>query len=160
VVPETPFPSRSRLRRVRGVDPFKRSATLAVGLGGGIGALARYEIAIHAGIVTPPGVPSVTLWINVSGAFLLGLLVTLVIEHWPPTRYVRPFVGIGILGGFTTFSTFVVETDRLIGAGFPGRAAAYAGVSLLLGLVAMTLGTFAARAWPLVRGVRSSKDEG
>jgi CrcB protein len=131
-----------------------------VGLGGGIGALARYEIAMRAGIVTPPDFPWATLWINVSGAFLLGFLVTLVIEHWPPTRYVRPFVGIGILGGFTTFSAFVVETDRLIGAGFPGRAAAYVALGVLLGLAAMVLGTFAARAWPILRRVRSSEDEG
>ncbi len=124
-----------------------RSAA-AVAVGGGIGASIRYELALHLAPLTPPAFPAVTCAINISGAFLLGALMMLILEHWPPTRFVRPFVGIGILGGFTTFSTFVVETDRLLGARLPGVAAAYVGISLVGGFVALGLGGLVAdRLW-------------
>lgn len=101
---------------------------------------------------TPPSFPSVTLAINLTGAFALGLVLTLIIEYWPPTRYARAFFGIGVLGGFTTFSTMVVEADRLIAADRAAVAFAYVACSLAGGIAACALGSFAARAWPrLVR---------
>lgn len=121
-----------------------------VGLGGGIGAWARYEIELRFGMATPPGFPFATLAINVTGAFLLGLLVALVVDYWPPTRYVRPFAAIGVLGGFTTFSTFMVEFDRLLGARRLLSSGLYLGGSLGAGLVAVTLGSWVAHMWPLL----------
>ena len=120
----------------------------AVACGGGIGALARYELELHLGRATPPAFPAVTLGINLGGAFLLGLLMTLLLERWPPARYARSFVAIGLLGGFTTFSTVMVESDRLIGAGLAGRAVGYVAASLLGGLIAVGAGAWAARALP------------
>lgn len=124
----------------------------AVTAGGGLGALVRYELELHVASPTPPAFPTVTLAINLGGAFLLGLLLTLLLERWPPTRYARSFLAIGVLGGFTTFSTVMVESDRLLGAGLKGRALAYLAVSLVGGLVAVAAGAWAARALP--RGVR------
>ena len=133
------------------------TSVAAVAAGGGIGASIRYELALHLSLVTPPAFPAVTCAINISGAFLLGALMMLILEHWPPTRFVRPFVGIGILGGFTTFSTFVVETDRLLGARLSGVAAAYVGISLVGGFVAVGLGGLAAdRLWSAGRARRGA----
>jgi CrcB protein len=93
-------------------------------------------------------IPWTTLAINVSGAFVLGVLLTFVLERWPPTQYVRPFGAIGVLGAFTTFSTFAVESDVLIKDGHVGTAVAYDVMSLALGLVAAYLGIAFGRAWP------------
>ena len=127
---------------------------LAVALGGGLGACARYELALTFAPTSPPALPWVTLLINLSGSFVLGLVLTMVLDVWPPTTYVRPFVGIGVLGGFTTFSTFVVESARLTGHGQVALALAYVAVSLAGGLVACALGYGTALAWErlLVKG--------
>lgn len=85
----------------------------AIGLGGALGGVARYEIALAAP-TSAGGFPWATWWINLAGALVLGVVVTLVVERWPPTRYVRPFVGIGVCGGFTTWSTFMTETALLL----------------------------------------------
>ena len=130
------------------VGSVRGNTLVAVALGGGVGAAIRYELALRFAAATPPAFPTVTLLINVVGSFLLGGLMILIVDHWPPTRYVRPFIAIGILGGFTTFSTFVVETDRLIGAGHAEAAAAYVAISLVAGLVAVGAGALIAdRAW-------------
>jgi CrcB protein len=120
---------------------------LAVALGGGLGACARYELTLTFAPTTPPGFPWVTLLVNLGGSFLLGLILTLVLDVWPPTTYVRPFVGIGVLGGFTTFSTFVVESARLTGNGQVVAALAYVVVSLAGGVAACALGYGAVLAW-------------
>jgi CrcB protein len=121
-----------------------RRSLAAVAMGGGIGATLRYELELHLAHPTPPAFPGVTLAINLAGAFLLGALMTLTLEHWPPTRFVRPFAAVGILGGFTTFATFAVETDRLVGAHLPGVALAYVAISLVGGFTAVGLGALAA----------------
>ncbi|MGZ4149064.1 MAG: fluoride efflux transporter FluC [Actinomycetota bacterium] len=120
---------------------------LAVALGGGLGACARYELELTFAPTTPPAFPWGTLAINLSGAFALGLLLTLILDVWPPTRYARPFVGIGILGGFTTFSTFVVESARLTGGGQAALALGYVAVSLVGGVMACGLGYAVAVTW-------------
>ena len=86
---------------------------VAIALGGALGAPARYEIAQLIPI-TPGTFPWATFWTNVSGAFVLGVFLTIVIERFPPTRFVRPFFGIGFLGAYTTFSTLAVETATLV----------------------------------------------
>lgn len=118
---------------------------LAVALGGGLGTSARYGLVVMTAPVTPPSFPWVTLLINLVGSFGLGLILTLVIEIWPPTRYVRPFVGIGLLGGFTTFSTLAVESSRLIDAGQASLSMAYLVASLVAGMLSCALGAALAR---------------
>jgi CrcB protein len=126
---------------------------LAIALGGAAGTPARY--AIGRIIPTHPGdMPWATFLINVTGSFVLGILLTLIIERWPPTRYVRPFAAIGFLGAYTTFSTYMVETDLLIKNGDVGIAIAYVTGTLLIGLVAVYLGIVSVRIWPTIRGVR------
>ena len=116
-------------------------------LGGAIGTYARYALGRWVGS-QPWGevFPFGTLIINVSGSFILAVLLVCVIEVWPPTRYVRPFGGVGFLGAYTTFSTWMVDTDRLMAAGRYGFAALNVFGSLFSGLAATALGIFLARA--------------
>lgn len=138
-----------RLRAALSLGSARRNSVAAVGLGGGIGTLARYEIGLRYAHPTPPAFPTATLLINLSGAFALGLLITLILERWPPARYVRPFAAIGFLGGYTTFSTFGVEAVRLFETGRFGAAIAYVAASALGGMATVFIGTMAARLWPL-----------
>jgi fluoride exporter len=92
--------------------------------------------------------PWTTLAINVSGSFAVGLLLVFVLERWPPTRYARPFLAIGFLGAFTTFSTLAVESDLLVRDGSIGTATAYVVLSLVAGLVAAYAGMVLGRALP------------
>lgn len=119
---------------------WQRLDVLAAVAGGGcLGASARY--GIDRLIPTPThGFPWSTFVINVSGAFLLGLLLVLLIERLPPSRYARPFLGTGFLGAYTTFSTYMVETVLLTRAGYADRATAYLLGSLVIGLFAAWLG--------------------
>jgi CrcB protein len=111
----------------------------AIAGGGALGTLARYVIE-RAVVVSPTGLPWATLSVNVLGSFLLGVVVTLVVERWPTDRYLRPLVAVGFCGGFTTFSTLAVEIDRRIQHGHIGVAAAYLGLSLVAGLGAALAG--------------------
>jgi CrcB protein len=111
---------------------------LVVSAGGALGALARYALAL----AIPHGrseLPVATLLVNVAGCLLLGLLVGLE----PQARWLRPFLGTGVLGGFTTFSTFALETDRLLTRA-PTVALLYVGLSLAAGVVAAATGLRAA----------------
>jgi CrcB protein len=120
----------------------------AIAAGGALGAPARYGVAqiIHA---QAGGFPWATFWTNVSGSLALGFILILVIDRFPPTRYVRPFFATGFLGAFTTFSTFAVETDLLVKEGHKAIAAAYVASSLVAGFAAVWIGIVLARAAPL-----------
>jgi CrcB protein len=125
-----------------------------IALGGAAGGLARYLI----GLAVPTahgGFPVATFGINVSGSFLLCLLVVLILEVWPPTTLVRPLLGVGFCGAFTTFSTWMVDTDRLIAGRHYGTAALYLFGSLAAGLAAGSLGFIAGRAIVAHRRARS-----
>jgi CrcB protein len=120
--------------------PWRRPDVLAaVGAGGALGACARYAIGLSYPQGTG-GFPWATFAINVSGGLLLGALVVLLTERFPPSRYARPFLGTGVLGGYTTFSTYSVETVLLLRAGFVDRAVAYALASVVVALFAAWLG--------------------
>ena len=120
---------------------------LAIAIGGALGAPARYGIA-QLLPVTPGSFPWATFWTNVSGAFVLGVFLTIVIERYPPTRFVRPFFGVGFLGAYTTFSTLAVETARLVQDGEVALAVAYTVASIAVGLVVAYLGIALARELP------------
>ena len=104
----------------------------AIAAGGFLGALSRHELSLawHA---PPDGFPWVTFAINTSGAFLLGLILTVILERLGPSRYLRPFLSVGMLGAWTTMSTFAIETDLLIRGGHLGTASAYMAATLIGG---------------------------
>jgi CrcB protein len=109
-------------------------ATLLVAAGGVLGVLARYGISrltLHSDALIWS-----TVGINILGSFLLGLLVA---EHWFD-RDVREALGVGFLGGFTTFSTFSVQVVLDVDAGEPGRALGYLVASVVGGVAAAAAG--------------------
>jgi fluoride exporter len=115
-----------------------------IALGGMLGAAARFKIA--EALPTEAGTfPWATFWTNLSGSFLLGLLLTLLLERFRPTRYLRPFLATGLLGAYTTMSTYAVETALLLKDGHPATAAIYAVGSIASGLILVYAGMLAAR---------------
>lgn len=126
-------------------DRQRRPGVLAaVAVGGALGTPARYGIAL-AVTVTPGTVPWGTFWINVSGSFVLGVLLAVLLARRPADRYLRPFLAVGFLGAYTTYSTFAVESDLLIRNGRVGVALAYTVASLGAGLVAASGGLLLGR---------------
>jgi CrcB protein len=116
----------------------RRDILLAIAVGGALGAAARWALAEalpHAHDVFPWS----TLLANVAGCFALGVLMVVVVERLPSSRLVRPFVGTGLLGGFTTFSTYAVDTRDLLAAGRPALAATYLFATLVLCLLAVVV---------------------
>jgi CrcB protein len=119
---------------------------LLVAAGGALGSAARYGVGRWMGPQMSGAVPWHTLAVNVTGAFAIGLcLVAAARLGWP--GWWRPFLAVGILGGYTTFSTFSLETVELALRGSYGTAAGYAVGSLVAALVA------AAGGIPLGRSV-------
>jgi fluoride exporter len=116
----------------------------AIAAGGALGTLARYGVS--RAVLTPAlGFPWSTFAVNVAGSLLLGLIVTLVVERWSPTRFVRPFAAIGFCGGFTTFSTLMVELSQRVQHGRMAVAGLYLAASLVSGVVAAVAGMALAR---------------
>jgi CrcB protein len=117
---------------------------LAIAAGGAAGTLARFGISAWMAPVTIR-FPFATLLINVVGSFLIGWLS----GEWSPVKdlTVRAALTIGFCGGFTTFSTFSIETVRMLHVGDTRRAAAYVAASVLLSVSAAALGVAAARAF-------------
>ncbi|MFG2135948.1 fluoride efflux transporter FluC [Streptomyces sp. NPDC048650] len=108
----------------------------AVAAGGGIGAAARYGASLIW--PTAPGAfPWTTLAVNVLGCALMGVLMVLIAERWSAHRLVRPFLGTGVLGGFTTFSTYAVDVQRLVDARRAALAAACLAGTLFAALAAV-----------------------
>ncbi|HWD10076.1 MAG TPA: fluoride efflux transporter CrcB [Actinomycetota bacterium] len=123
----------------------------AIALGGALGAPARYGLSqlIH---VAKDSFPWSTFSINVSGSFALGFLLVLILERFPPSRYLRPFAATGFLGAYTTYSTYAVETDLLWKNGHAGVALAYGLGSLAAGFLAVWAGVWLARAAGRIEG--------
>jgi fluoride exporter len=112
------------------LDPAHLVVVLAVSLGGGAGALARFAAYQFAPEVWA------TLAVNLAGCALIGALVVLTTEVWQAHPLIRPFLGTGVLGGFTTFSTYALDAHGLWAAGDGAIAAGYL-VGTLLGCVAV-----------------------
>jgi CrcB protein len=119
---------------------------LWVALGGALGSVARYACSIGAARWLGTAFPWGTLFVNVAGSFAIGLLAALIAADGRPAlgSDARAFVLVGILGGFTTFSSFSLETLNLARGGALGAAAANVGLSLALCFVAVWLGFAAA----------------
>ena len=120
---------------------------LAVACGGALGSLGRYWLGSQVQTWSGSGFPLGTLAVNVIGSGLMGFCYFwmadrgLLVGWWPQ------FVFVGLLGGFTTFSAFSLDTLALIGEGLLGRAAAYVAASVFLCLGSVWLGMYSARAF-------------
>lgn len=132
------WPHRRHRSRRRHID-----VVTVVGVGGALGALARYGLDA-AFPVRGENFPWTTLGINVGGCLALGIVLYVVFERRPPSRLLRPFLAVGVLGGFTTFSTFAVEVVQRA-QHRPSIAAMYLVSSLVAGPVAVLAGGAAIR---------------
>jgi CrcB protein len=125
---------RDRWRRKARRIPWEALAVIAVG--GIVGALARQGLwAVfprHPGVFDWP-----TLGINVAGCALIGALMTAVTEIRHAHRLTGPFLGVGVLGGFTTFSTYIVDAQKDFTAGAAPTGLAYLGVTLATAMLAV-----------------------
>ncbi|MFE9188476.1 fluoride efflux transporter FluC [Micromonospora sp. NPDC007208] len=118
-----------------------RPATVlaAIAAGGVLGALARASLQ-HAVPHPPTGFPWATFAINTSGCLLIGVLMAVLGHLDGGHPLARPFLGVGVLGGFTTFSTYAVDVQQAFVVGAPGTALAYLAATVLGALVAVALG--------------------
>jgi fluoride exporter len=120
---------------------------LAIAVGGGLGSVLRYLVAFFVTAQAGPGFPWGTLLINITGSLLIG-----VISEITQTRavgapnLVRLFWMVGVLGGYTTFSTFSLDAVTLIGDRVPWLALAYLCANVILGVIAAFIGIAAVRA--------------
>lgn len=132
----------------------------AVAAGGALGALARY-----GALVLWPGAggfPWTVFAVNAAGCALIGVLMVLTAERGRVTHpLVRPFLGVGVLGGFTTFSTYAAGVSGLLVRQEAAVALAYAAATVLAALGAVWAAAVATRAWldRGVRGARGARDE-
>jgi CrcB protein len=130
-----------------GAQPVRRrrwDVALVIAAGGALGGAARWALN-QAWPVAPGEFPWATFVENVTGCLVLGALMVFLIDVWRPSRYARPFLGIGLLGGFTTFSAYTSDTRALLLDGQAPLALAYLFGTLLAALAATWLGIVAAR---------------
>lgn len=131
--------------RLRDIVREHRDILVAVAAGGVVGSLGRWGL----GELLPHdlgGFAWSTFTVNVTGALLLGLLMALMVDVLAGTRYVRPFFGVGVLGGWTTFSTYMFDTRAMLDAGrVPAGLLLYLGGTLVVGLVCVWVGLVAGR---------------
>ncbi|WP_369194051.1 fluoride efflux transporter CrcB [Streptomyces djakartensis] len=131
-------PGRPSFRRVPG------PVVAVVALGGAAGAAARYA----ASLMWPSSqgaFPWTTLWVNVAGCAVIGVFMVLITEIGTAHPLVRPFFGTGVLGGFTTFSTYAVDVRTLVDGGRAATALAYLAATPLAALAAVSLAAVATR---------------
>ncbi len=143
--------ARSGVARQRMLDKRRRAAQsgvmmihlLQVALGGAIGASLRYLTNFGVMRALGPGFPAGTMTVNILGSFLMGVLVVVVAKKGG--QHLAPFLMTGLLGGFTTFSSFSLDALTLYERGEQGLALGYVLASLGLSLAAIVAGVFATR---------------
>ena len=125
------------------------AATGLVALGGGAGAVLRYQTGrVLTGLLGPATVasfPWATLVVNIAGSLAMGLLAGWLARQGSASETWRLLIGVGLLGGFTTFSAFSLEMMLLIERGQPGTAFVYAAISVLAGVTALYIGLIVMR---------------
>lgn len=114
-------------------------------LGGALGALARWAVA-DALPHSPAAWPWATLLVNVTGCLAIGALLAVLLARYPRSPWLRPFLAVGVLGGYTTYSTFAMDVVRLTGSGHGLVAVAYVLASVLGGVLAVVAGLVLGRA--------------
>jgi len=119
---------------------------LVIGIGGFVGAVSRYGIAVWIGQRWGRSFPLGTFVINVSGSFLIGLLMTLMADRFTENPQWRLLLVVGFLGAYTTFSTFEYETGALLKDGEWLFAGLNVVLSVIVGFVALKLGEVLAKA--------------
>jgi CrcB protein len=140
-VPERP---RAAALRAHHVLRDRWDILLVIAAGGSLGSLARWALTSTFSY-EQGGFAWATAVENVTGAFVLGILMVFVLDVWPTTRYARPFLGVGVLGGYTTFSTYMLDTRMMLAEGHVPAALAYLFGTLVTGLLAVWLGVLSAR---------------
>lgn len=128
-----------------------------IAVGGIVGALARHGLEV-AWPASPGHLPLATLITNATGSLLLGLLMVHVVENEAGHPLLRPFVGVGVLGGFTTFSTYAAQSSDLLTSDHPATGIAYLVGTAALALASVAVGLFAGRR--LTRARSRSADPG
>lgn len=118
---------------------------LAVAAGGALGAVGRYLVMIQVGHWLGSGFPFATLVVNVIGSFGLGLLVEASALAWSPAPELRALLVVGVLGAFTTFSTFSMDVGLLVERGALALAAAYILASVALSIAGFFAGLYLVR---------------
>ncbi|MBU1306220.1 MAG: fluoride efflux transporter CrcB [Alphaproteobacteria bacterium] len=117
-----------------------------VGAGGALGAMSRYGLSVLIGRLWPTEFPLATLSINIIGSVLMGVLIGLLSRFMPPQQAeLRLFLAVGALGGFTTFSSFSLDTIVLIERGDIIQAGAYVLLSVVVCLIGLYLGLLVTR---------------
>lgn len=119
---------------------------LAIAVGGALGAVARHYVAAQIAHLLGHGFPFGTLSVNVIGSFIMGVLVELMALAWSPSLELRAFMTVGLLGAFTTFSTFSLDFAVLFERGALASAFAYVLASVVLSVGALFVGLAATRA--------------
>jgi CrcB protein len=120
--------------------------TLWIGLGGALGAMLRHFLNIWIARMAGSDFPWHTMVINISGSFVMGLLISLMALRWNVGNDLRAFLTTGILGGYTTFSAFSLDFAVLVERKAYTLAGAYASGSVVISLIAIFLGMAVARA--------------
>lgn len=157
--PHTPHPTVAAASPTGSVDPDidlrvpgqrrewnrHRFVLPVIALGGMLGASTRYAAAL-TWPTAPGSFPWTTLCVNAAGCLLIGVLMVFVVEIGGAHPLLRPFLGVGVLGGFTTFSTYAVDTSSLLRGGHPGLAFGYWVGTLLVALAAVAAGVLLTRA--------------
>ncbi|MER5989990.1 fluoride efflux transporter CrcB [Streptomyces viridosporus] len=140
---------QARQRREVRVRHLRTLAVIAVG--GALGSCARYA----AGSLWPTdktAFPWTTLGVNAVGCLIIGVFLVVITEVFTAHPLLRPFFGTGVLGGFTTFSTYCVDIERLVRADRAGAALAYLAVTVVVALAAAKIGMVATRRILVTRG--------
>ena len=117
----------------------------AVAVGGAVGSVARYGTMIWVGRLLGTGFPYGTLAVNVIGGFVMGVLIELMALIWSPSEATRAFLAVGVLGGYTTFSTFSLDVWLLLDKGLHGPAILYIAASVILSVAALVAGLYITR---------------
>ncbi|MGV4892049.1 fluoride efflux transporter CrcB [Streptomyces viridosporus] len=142
--PTDPDVAPSAFARRREIRRGQAPIIAVVAVGGAIGAAARYGASLLW--PTAPGAfPWTTLAVNTVGCAVIGLFMVIISDVWAAHRLVRPFFGTGVLGGFTTFSAYAVDTRHLVDAGHARTALVHLVVTVLAALAAVWAAAAATR---------------
>jgi len=120
---------------------------LLAAAGGGLGAGARYLVGVGVMRFIGPGFPWGTLIVNIAGSFIMGLLIAAAATRWSLSNEMRNFLATGILGGFTTFSTFSLDFAVLMERKDQASAFLYLGASVGLSILALFAGLSIVRSF-------------
>ena len=118
---------------------------LASAAGGTLGTIARYAVGVISLRLLGSGFPYGTLFINISGSFLIGVFAELFALRWNASQEMRAFLTVGICGGYTTFSTFSLDFSVLLGRGHLLLGLLYVFASVIVGILALYGGLYLIR---------------